>query len=119
MLPHVHECLANSESELGKMAQEERQRRMSDARAHLKFVTYLCELQHRAGRYFVHEHPLGASSWQENCITLLVRKIGARMTNLDQCMFGLTTTTPTGERMPAKKPTRLLSNMPAISVVMG
>ena len=40
--------------------------RFEYARRHLEFATELYKLHIQGGRYFLHEHPEGASSWQEN-----------------------------------------------------
>lgn len=102
-----------------KLGPEEKQKRMNRARMHLRFACALHMLQHKAGRYFVHEHPRAASSWTEQCIADVVRKTGANFTHLDQCMFGLVTTDDDGNTLPAKKATTLMSNMPAIQVCMS
>ena len=38
------------------------------ALVHMEFVCELYEMQHAAGRYLLHEHPHGATSWSLNCI---------------------------------------------------
>ena len=45
-----------------RMTTEEKTLRLADARAHLSFVCELYLSQHRRGRYYVHEHPLQATS---------------------------------------------------------
>ncbi len=45
--------------------------------------------------------------------------MGAKMTALRQCAFGLKTKDDRGNVVAAKKPTILLSNMPAVHCVMG
>ena len=44
---------------------------VDNARVHLQFAMDLCALQVKHHRYFVHEHPWSASSWQ----TEEVRKV--------------------------------------------
>ena len=34
----------------------------------LEFCMELCEIQYKGGRYFVHEHPWGAVSWEEQSV---------------------------------------------------
>ena len=51
-----------------KMPRELVNQRFREARKHLEFCVKLYNLQWEAGRYFLHEHPEGASSWQEHCI---------------------------------------------------
>ena len=74
----------------GKLGQTEKGRRLSRARMHLRFACTLHLIQHKAGRYFIHEHPRTASSWREPCVTNVVRTTGTVFTHLDQCMYGLT-----------------------------
>ena len=68
---------------------EEVKQRMDYGRRHLEFCARLCEIQWREGRYFLHEHPQGASSWQEECIKKLMGKNGVQRVVGDQCMYGL------------------------------
>lgn len=42
--------------------------RLRKAKQHLRFCTQLYKLQLDAGRYFLHEHPAGATSWKEQCV---------------------------------------------------
>ena len=42
---------------------------------HLEFCLKLYWIQHRGGRYFVHEHPHGAQSWQEEAMQELQETI--------------------------------------------
>ena len=102
-----------------KLGPAEKQRRMNRARMHLKFACTLHLLQHSAGRYFVHAHPRSASSWAEQCVIDVVRMTGALFTTLDQCMFGLMSTSDDGVNLPSKKATTLISNMPAIQTYMA
>ena len=40
-------------------------RRKAEAKVLLHFAMQIYELQLRAGRHFLHEHPQSASSWQD------------------------------------------------------
>ena len=42
--------------------------RWNQARRHLQFVCELYRDQVRRGVWFLHEHPIGASSWRERCV---------------------------------------------------
>ena len=77
-----------------RMSQEERDARMKEAREHLRFVCTLYRLQHDEGRYFAHEHPQSAGSWNEDVIELTKDHTDAEMLTIDQCQYGLTSTTP-------------------------
>ena len=92
------------------MSQEERDKRMKEAREHLRFVCTLYKLQHDEGRYFVHEHPQGAGSWTEDVIEHTREYTGAEILTIDQCQYGLLSTTPEGEVLPALKPTKIMTN---------
>ena len=77
----------------------------------------VCARQHRAGRWFLFEHPKGASSWSEPEVQKLINMNGVFIVELDQCMYGLTSTDQIG-RASAKKPTRFITNMePALASV--
>ena len=72
-----------------KMCPEEVKRRIEYGRRHVEFCAKFYAMQWRAGRYFLHEHPEGTSSWQETCIVKLLKKEGVIKVNGDQCMYGL------------------------------
>ena len=91
----------------------------ADEREHglelLRVGIEVCARQHRAGRWFLFEHPKGASSWSEPEMQKLINMNGVFIVELDQCMYGLTSTDKIG-RAPAKKPTRFITNMePALA----
>ena len=94
-----------------KWTQEERDERMKKARVHLEFMCKIYELQHKAGRYYIHEHPGYASSWDEACIHKTHRKTQAEMVMAEMCRFGMTTTAGGREGL-ARKATRFMTNSP-------
>ena len=51
-----------------KMLKEVVNESLMKARMHLESCAKLYLLQNHHGRYFLHAHPLGATSWQEPCI---------------------------------------------------
>ena len=57
-----------------RMTQDEQDRIRAKARVHLEFCKELYQLQMRAGRYFLHEHPRRASSWLEDCMEVSFAK---------------------------------------------
>ena len=61
------------------------QREYNKAMIHLEFVCKLYRDQADAGRYFLHEHPVAASSWQERCVAELLEAPGVFELNGDQC----------------------------------
>ena len=98
----------------GKLGQAEKERRLREARVHLGCVCKLALIQHWAGRYFVHEHPTTAKSWQEKSTVNFQKQTGARKLVIDQCMYGQTCVDDHGVLRPVKKPTTFLTNSPAM-----
>ena len=79
----------------------------------VKRIEFLLEIyrhQMEQGRIFLHEHPLGATSWKLPKVEQLMRDNRVFTCAADQCMYGLTTRADKGKRMKAKKPTRFLTN---------
>ena len=97
-----------------KMCPEEVKRRMEHGRRHLEFCAKLYAMQWRAGRYFLHEHPEGASSWHEDCIVKLFKKEGVVKVNGDQCMYSLRSRNGEYEG-PARKGIGFMTNSVCIS----
>ena len=58
------------------------------AMLHLHFVCELYRDQVAAGRYFLHEHPETASSWDERCVKEVCGLPGVDKVVGDQCQFG-------------------------------
>ena len=54
------------------------------AMVHLRFVCELYELQASEGRFFLHEHPQGATSWTEACIERVAALEGVDKVTCDQ-----------------------------------
>ena len=50
---------------------EKVERAREEGTKHLEFCCKTYMLQVKAGRYFIHEHPLTASSWATECMTKL------------------------------------------------
>jgi len=79
----------------------------------LNFAVRVCEEQRKAGRLFVFEHPLSATSWKTTELRALMKKEDVYETVVHQCMYGLTTKCG-DEEGPAMKPTRFITNSKAI-----
>ena len=86
-----------------------RQKRMEQAECLLNFAMFLAKLQHDEGRFFVHEHPAGATSWARPSVLQVRALPGVREINFDQCRLGLRI-----EGSPVKKTTKLLTNSEAV-----
>ena len=79
---------------------------------HLHVVIGLYQLQVEEGRHFLHEHPAGASSWQDPWMERLVMHPKVSSVVSHQCEYGLLTPNEDGVPTPAKKPTRWMSSSP-------
>ena len=73
----------------------------------------IAEMQLDAGRHFVFEHPLTASSWRLPSLRRLRRRAGVSETVFHQCMYGLKSADREGLGL-AKKPTRILTSSTAV-----
>lgn len=88
---------------LAKMQPHVRKKRWVEAHCMLDFAMHIAKRQVQSGRFFCHEHPVGASSWKRRSVTdPTVVKV-----NFDQCRVGLRT--PSGEK-PLQKRTTLMTN---------
>ena len=76
------------------------------AKEHLKFFVELYREQIRGGRYFLHEHPAYATSWQTEEIEKLLNEKSVVRVTCDQCMYGC----EAEDGSPVKKPTSFMSN---------
>jgi hypothetical protein len=76
------------------------------AMIHIRFTMELYQLQHAAGRYFLHEHPAQASSWAEPVVERIAKMEGVRVVVGDQCQFGAVD----AAGGPIKKPTKFMTN---------
>ena len=81
------------------------------ALVHLNFCIDLYREQHKHGRYFVHEHPASATSWQTEKMESLSSETGVLKATCDQCQYGMEDL----DGNPIKKPTTFLTNSPEIA----
>ena len=88
------------------------ERMLKEARRHLHFVISLYQLQLADNRHFLHEHPVGATSWKDPYMERILKHPKVGVTVADQCMYGLTTAGPDGQPMAAQKPTKWASSSP-------
>ena len=73
---------------------------------HLEFVCRLYKEQLEGGRFFLHEHPAFASSWQERCVAEILELPHVARAVGDQCQYGQ----KSHRGAPVKKPTGWMSN---------
>ena len=78
---------------------------------HILFCLKLFRMQMHRGNYFLMEHPAHADSWKIPEVVEFLKMGGVDHVVADQCMYGLKTRgSADGEELPAKKPTRFVSN---------
>ena len=84
-----------------------------DALEMVEFSVKICRMQAKAGRYFLFEHPLNATSWKVTSLSKLKKEHGVFEAIGDMCAFGMKAADGWGEGY-ARKPTRFLTNSKAI-----
>ena len=114
--PVCADWISETDASCVKRGIEEKRRRVDKSAMHLNFVCNLHMLQHH-GRYFIHEQPRSATSWEASCVREVQCKTGAFTTNVDHCMYGLTRKIGI-EDLPARRATTLMSNMPAVRAIL-
>ena len=62
------------------------------------------------GKFFLHEHPATAISWDEKPIKDLLMHQAVTSVVADQCQYALNTKGKNGQLMTAMKPTRFMTN---------
>ena len=85
---------------------------LKEARRHLHFVISLYRLQLAGNRHFLHQHPVGATSWKDPHVEKIWGHPRVGTTVADQCTYGLTTAGPDGHPMVAQNPTKWASSSP-------
>ncbi len=80
------------------------------AEVHMRFMCRLYRMQHEAGRFFLHEHPWQASSWELSCVRAIMALNGVRRIMANQCQLGAMDE----KGRPLRKPTGFMSNSAAI-----
>ncbi len=100
---------------IARSARPEQLRRQKIASTvHLKFMTELYQDQVEAGRYFLHEHPAFATSWQEEMVRDLLAVPSVERVQADQCQYGAEAQRGRFRGMPIMKPTGFMTNSPRI-----
>ncbi len=89
-------------------------RELIKAKVHLDFVMMLYREQVEGGRFFLHEHPRSASSWQERGVQEVQQLEGVDVITADQCQFGLEVMYGIHNGLPVRKPTGFMSNAPRL-----
>ena len=102
-----------------RQGRERYQREFRAAVDHVLFMLEVYDLQAKSGRYFVHEHPQQASSWNLPQVQQFILQNQVYLTTNHLCMFGLTSTDRWGRSGPSKKPTTWMTNSPEIAKELG
>ena len=90
---------------------ENKRMSLAEGIRHMEFVVRLYRNQVEAGRVFIHESPAHATSWALPAIRKMKDDVGVDVVEADQCMYGLKTWGgSTHKLVPAKKPTKFLTN---------
>jgi hypothetical protein len=88
------------------------------ATLHVNFVAELYQDQVDGGRYFLHEHPRWATSWELESINALRSQPGVQLVHGDQCKYGAETLSGDGrceKGDPIRKPTGFMTNAPEVA----
>ena len=78
--------------------------------SHLDFALKMCEMQAKAGRLFLFEHPVQAKSWSLSFVKRLYKYKRVVTVDFDFCQLGMHS-----EGYPVKKRTRIMTNSPKIA----
>ena len=78
-------------------------------RVHLDFCMKLYAIQVEQGRFFIHEHPHDAESWQEGSVVKMAAKEEVNIVVVDMCAYGMRVDTGPVQG-PARKRTKIMSN---------
>ena len=85
---------------------------------HMNFVISLYIEQVQAGRYFLHEHPKNASSWNLPAMEELMKVSGVLLSHADQCQYGAQVAHGPLKGRPIKKPTGFLTNSKSLNEIL-
>ena len=94
---------------------EAMKRAKTAAIVHLKFVAQLYADQIARGKYFLHEHPLRATSWSEDEIAKILQRPDVIRVHGDQCQYGAEVHSGKHAGKPILKPTGFMTNAPAVA----
>ena len=92
------------------LSEEEARRRRAAGEVHLAFVCELYQAQVDDGKYFLHEHPQAASSWNLDCVRAILEQDFVERTVCDQCQYSH----EDRDGNPVRKATGWMSNSPEI-----
>ena len=96
------------------MHKDDVEKRINDGLVHLRVACKLYKKHISRGKFFLHEHPRLARSWDQKPVKDILKLPNVGTTVCDQCAYGLVSKTDGGEAIPAQKPTMWMSNSPAM-----
>lgn len=100
--------LQNEATWRGQPSKEmKRQQTWTEAACRVDFCVELYKHQLEHGRSFLHEHPLGASSW---ALPAMQESLQVMQIKADMCRFGMVYEETDGTKRMIKKPTRFVTN---------
>ena len=82
---------------------------------HMNFVISLYHEQLEGGRYFLHEHPIGATSWALPDMEALMQVPGVQEVRGDLCQYGAEIRRGARRGDPVMKPSGFLTNSPEVA----
>ena len=90
---------------------ERKQRRLQEGLQYLHTAIHFYRKQYDSNRYFLHEHPLGCSSWDDSQMQQLQQLPGVYTVTSPMCHWGMRIGSRRGkEELLAKKPTKWVTN---------
>ena len=78
----------------------------------------LYRIQVRNGLYFLHEHPAGARSWENEDVRKVLKLTGVATVTGDMCQFGMEQETDEG-LMAVRKRTQFMTHAPEVAGGLG
>ena len=85
----------------------------------MNFVFSLYEEQVDGGRYFLHEHPRYADSWELECVQRFSAVPEVQRVHGDQCQFGAQIQSGSFKGHPTKKPIGFFTNAPKLAEALA
>ena len=98
----------------GKTSPEEVQKTLIEARIHLAFCAELDKMQIDSGRYYLHEHPTSASSWNEPCMQDIIKDPEHFTARIHMCAYEMKIPDKHGNEY-IYKPTQFITNSPLVA----
>ncbi len=111
LCPPCHPFSVLQELNFDRMGMERSIALVKTGLEHLELAAALAKWQVNRGGYVVLEQPLGARSWNEECLQKLLRLPGVCRVRCDMCAYGMSVT---GEGL-NKKPTGVLTNSQCVA----